>query len=86
MDFLVTGQVKGRFVRLAVESDGHTYHDKTKEQAARDRRRDCALKLAGYDVIRFAGSEILEDPESCALEVFRQVPALVRRSAGEAEE
>jgi len=85
VDFLVRGRVEGRPVRLAVECDGHTYHDKTKEQAARDRQRDRALKLAGYDVIRFAGTEILEDPEECALEVFRQVMALARRGSGDAE-
>jgi very-short-patch-repair endonuclease len=54
---------------VAVECDGHDYHERTKEQAARDRRRDRALQAAGVSVLRFTGSEIWRDPEACALEV-----------------
>jgi very-short-patch-repair endonuclease len=84
IDLLARGLVNGCLLCLAVECDGHAYHDRTKEQAARDRQRDCALKLAGYEVVRFAGSEILDDPEECALEVFRQMLALARRAPGTA--
>jgi len=75
VDLLVTGKVGGTFVRLAVECDGHTYHGKTSEQAAHDRQRDRDLRLEGYDVVRFAATEIMDDPEECALEVFRQMLA-----------
>jgi very-short-patch-repair endonuclease len=75
VDLLVTGRVGGTFVRLAVECDGHTYHGKTNEQAAHDRQRDRDLRLEGYDVVRFAATEIMDDPEECALEVFRQMLA-----------
>ena len=84
VDILAKGQVDGNTVLLVVECDGHSYHDRTKEQAARDRQRDRALKLAGYEVVRFAGSEILEDPEGCALEVFGQMLALAGRTPSEA--
>ncbi len=74
VDLLARGKVGGATVNLAVECDGHTYH-KTKEQAARDRQRDRDLRLEGYDVVRFAATEIMDDPEECALEVFRQMLA-----------
>lgn len=74
VDLLARGKVDGFTVNLAVECDGHTYH-KTKEQAARDRQRDRDLRLEGYDVVRFAATEIMDDPEECALEVFRQMLA-----------
>ena len=74
VDLLARGKVGGSTVNLAVECDGHTYH-KTKEQAARDRQRDRDLRLEGYDVVRFAATEIMDDPEECALEVFRQMLA-----------
>jgi len=56
--------------RLAVECDGHDFHERTKEQAARDRSRDRALQTGGYTVMRFTGSEIHRDPLKCVLEVF----------------
>lgn len=55
--------------RIAVECDGHEWHERTKEQAARDKSRDRALVAAGWRVIRFTGSEIWADPRRCALEV-----------------
>lgn len=50
---------------LAVECDGHDWHDRTKEQARRDRSRDRKLLAGGIPVIRFTGSEIVRDPSAC---------------------
>lgn len=55
---------------FVIECDGHDYHEKTKEQARRDKSRDRYLQRKGYTVIRFTGSEIYEDPYSCAKEVI----------------
>lgn len=52
--------------RLIVECDGHDYHERTKKQAARDRRRDRVAALDGYDSFRFTGSELWSDPFGCA--------------------
>lgn len=52
--------------RLAIECDGHEFHEKTKEQAAHDKARDRALVAAGWPVMRFTGSEIHADPFACA--------------------
>lgn len=55
---------------FAVECDGHDFHEKTKEQAARDKSRDRALTAAGVKVMRFTGSEIWRNPDGCAGEVL----------------
>ena len=55
--------------RLVVECDGHQYHERTKEQAAKDRSRDRWLTAHDYDVFRFTGSELWRDPMACAEQV-----------------
>ena len=54
---------------VVVECDGHEFHEKTKEQAARDKRRDREILTAGFPVLRFTGSEVFRDPWSCAKQV-----------------
>lgn len=65
--------------RLAVEIDGHDFHDRTKEQAAADRSRDRALLAAGYHPVRFTGSEVHADPAGCASEAIDVLISLVGR-------
>lgn len=67
VDFLVTHQGINRSV--VVECDGHDFHEKTKEQAAHDKKRDRELVLLGYTTLRFTGSEIHRDPWECATTV-----------------
>lgn len=47
---------------MAIECDGHDFHEKTKHQAARDKKRDREIIATGLSVTRFAGSEIWADP------------------------
>lgn len=61
--------------RVAVECDGHDFHERTKEQAAHDRRRDRAMTAAGWKTLRFTGSEIHRDAAACANEVKRIIQA-----------
>lgn len=49
---------------LAVEVDGHDYHERTKEQASRDRRRDRDLQSIGVPTMRFTASEVYHDEDS----------------------
>lgn len=63
------GGVEG-WRRLIVECDGHEFHERTKEQAAKDRSRDRASTLAGMEVFRFTGSELWRDPYGCAGQVI----------------
>lgn len=53
-----------------VEADGHDFHDRTKEQAQRDRRRDRILVARGFRVLRFTGSEIYRNAAHCADEIL----------------
>lgn len=57
-------------VYVVVECDGHDFHERTKEQAVRDRSRDRAIQAKGIPVFRFTGREIWREPNRCAREVF----------------
>lgn len=57
-------------VEIFIECDGHDFHERTKQQAARDRRRDREVQQTGRPILRFTGSEIYADPVGCAGEVF----------------
>lgn len=59
-----------KITKLIVECDGHEFHEKTKKQAARDKRRDRALQSLGYKVFRFTGTEISGNALACAEEVL----------------
>jgi very-short-patch-repair endonuclease len=72
-DFSITCCCKGITKTVVVECDGHDYHERTKEQARRDRSRDRAMVSKGITVLRFTGSEIYRDPARCAEEVERLV-------------
>lgn len=51
---------------VVVECDGHNFHERTKEQAQRDKERDRFLQTKVAKVIRFTGSEIYRKPLACA--------------------
>ena len=55
---------------IVVECDGHDYHERTKEQAAHDKKRDRFMVARGYRVFRYTGSEIYKDAVRCADEVL----------------
>jgi hypothetical protein len=48
-------------VKIVVECDGFEYHS-DKVVFIHDRKRDRSLKAAGYEVLRYSGSEIHKDP------------------------
>jgi len=61
----------GPVSHLIVECDGHDFHERTKDQAKRDRSLDRAYQEGGYTVFRFTGSEIYRDAFACARQVLR---------------
>jgi very-short-patch-repair endonuclease len=63
-------------LKLAIEIDGHDFHEKTKEQAANDRARERSIVREGYTLMRFTGSEIFRNPRSCVNEVAEQIKLL----------
>lgn len=56
--------------KVIVECDGHDFHEKTKEQAQRDKERDRYFQKEGYFVFRYTGSEIYKDPFKASAEVL----------------
>lgn len=55
---------------IAVEWDGHNFHDRTKEQASRDRERDRRMQDIGIRVLRFTGSDVWNAPWHVAEEII----------------
>lgn len=48
-----------------VELDGHDFHEKTKEQAANDKKRERLLMNKCDGLLRFTGSEVYHNPQKC---------------------
>jgi very-short-patch-repair endonuclease len=65
--------------RLIAEADGAATHG-TRRGHAHDTRRDVALTIAGWTVLRFAYTHIVSDPQYVA-EAIRRALARGRRSA-----
>lgn len=55
---------------VVIECDGHKFHEKTQEQAERDKRRDREMQMMGFRVFRFTGTEIARDPFKAARSVL----------------
>lgn len=67
--------------QLAVEADGAEFHDRTQEQAIRDRKRDRQLQAMGLSVFRFAGSEVWRDVFACARDTLSFLNGSLERQA-----
>lgn len=57
--------------KIIIECDGHDFHERTKEQAAKDRSRDRSATAAGHRIFRFTGSEIYRDPLGCSRDALK---------------
>lgn len=75
VDFLLFARIADKHSWLVVECDGHDYHERTKEQARRDRSRDRWMTLNGLKVLRFTGQEIYENPQECASQAVEALEA-----------
>ena len=51
------------YPNIAIEMDGHDFHERTKEQVALRNERDRLLQTHGWMVLHYSGSEIARDPE-----------------------
>lgn len=60
-----------KFAPIAIELDGHEFHEKTKQQVTRRNQRDRELISAGWTVLRFSGSEFYADPFGCIGQAWR---------------
>ena len=70
LDFAVMTELGEKF---AIECDGHEFHERTKEQAAKDRSRERELVSEGWKVLRFTGSEVWKDGRACSRQVLNIV-------------
>jgi very-short-patch-repair endonuclease len=57
-------------INIVVEIDGHEFHERTKEQAKRDRMRDRLMLMDGYMVLRYTGSEIYSGLDRVCTELY----------------
>ena len=57
--------------KVAIELDGHDFHERTKEQVALRNERDRSAPQAdGWTVLHFSGSELVRDPLKCVQSVL----------------
>jgi len=79
-DFLLElGRLGGPIeARIVVEVDGHDFHQRTKQQAAHDKKRDRFFAATGLTVLRFTGSEVTRDAKACASEAMVLLGRMMR--------
>jgi very-short-patch-repair endonuclease len=78
VDFLLTMRLRPatgatRTARMVVECDGHEWHERTRQQAQRDRARDRAIQALDLPVYRYTGSEVWRDVFAAALEAVGEL-------------
>jgi len=78
LDFLIRPKDKRipKF-KIAIELDGHNFHEKTKQQVVKDKKRERQIISKGYTVLRFAGSEIYNNPRACINEVADYIENII---------
>lgn len=86
VDFAIVSTDDASLPRVAIECDGHDFHDRTPGQASRDRARDRHLTDHGWTVIRFTGADICGDPIGCANSAFNTARRVIEGRTTEAAE
>lgn len=66
-------KLKNKNFKLAIECDGYEFHQKTKEQVQHDNEREYNLKMAGYEVLRFSGIQIYNNPLKCVEDTYNYI-------------
>lgn len=61
------------FPLIAIELDGHEFHERTKAQVAERNQRDRDLMSVGWKVFHFSGSEFHRDPQGCVEAIWEYV-------------
>ncbi len=78
----------GAVTDLVLEIDGFHYHDRTMAQFVYERKRERELRISGYETLRFAAAEIMENPWHVAEEAYSLLCAVTDKqlSRGPAKE
>ena len=71
----------GKNLKLAVECDGHEFHERTKDQVNYGNKRNYDLQMQGFEVLHYSGSEIHSD----VLECVKKTVAYIERKEGKAD-
>jgi very-short-patch-repair endonuclease len=75
IDFVVIVEFPNSDVlKIAIECDGHDFHEKTKAQASKDKERDRELQKKGYKTFRYSGSDIVKNPSVITYDLISIVP------------
>lgn len=72
-DFVVGRWFDAHVEMIAIECDGHAWHNAHEWQRERDRKRDLFLRRSGLSVIRVPGHLLMSDPQACAAVVLREL-------------
>lgn len=65
-----------------IECDGHDFHEKTKEQASKDKERDRVFQKTGALILRYSGSDIWRDPIGAAMDAIETAQMALLARAG----
>lgn len=80
IDFLVCFYTKkDQCWRVAIECDGHAFHEKTKAQASKDKKRDRDITAEGITVLHFTGSEIWNTPFKVRTEISDYINHIIEK-------
>ena len=71
LDFAIRSSLESsRKPLIAVELDGHDFHERTPEQVERRNARDRDLQHDGWKIFHFSGREVKLQPLKCVAEVY----------------
>lgn len=76
-DYLSEHPYMSKF-KYIIELDGHEYHS-TKKQRNNDYERENNLKELGYNVIRFTGSQVFNNPLSCVDKMIKIITSEIKK-------
>lgn len=62
-------EIKNMLPAILIELDGHDWHERTKDQVERDKKRERFITMQGNQVFRFSGREVFKRPLDCVFEV-----------------
>lgn len=79
VDMLIEWYAKhgSEHLKFAVECDGHIFHERTKEQAKRDKAKDRFLQSQGWYIFRVTGAEIHNNSCLTALMLLREMQTAI---------
>lgn len=65
--------IEKKQTKLCVYTDGHSYHERTEEQAQHDRNIDRKLQELGFQVLRYTGKDVKENIEQIIEEIKKWI-------------